>query len=98
MWMSIHPSCFPCSAVGFTIHVWPLPRMSIEKLPLKVTRPWGPPFQVISKVHQGSWLSTVDAGHSEAREKAAEASETLHGCWDWVRHGGRPESRRIQWN
>lgn len=70
------PQRFLSSAIGFTIHFWPLPLMSNEKLQLKLTRPWGLPFQVISKVHQGSWLSTVGTGHSKAQEKAAEASET----------------------
>lgn len=58
---------FPSSAEGFRIHFWLLPLGSIEKLQLKLTQPWGPPFQIISKVHQRSWPSTVGTGHSTAQ-------------------------------
>lgn len=73
--MHIHPG-IPASAEGFRTDFWFLPLMCIEKLQLKLTPLQGPPFQIISKVHQCSWPSTVDTGYSDTRKDDAEFLST----------------------
>lgn len=62
---NVHPpQPFPSSVVGLTHNTLLAPStMSIENLQLKLTRSWGLPFQITSRVHQalGSAQWTLDS-------------------------------------